>query len=469
MTTLEPVWKPAALERRAVRRGQPGRPRLRARAPRAGRAGIGAPQRSGLRRAGVAPGNRLRRCGVRRSPSSRRGRHLDGAGAVRRRGSCVSDAGAGAATADLMRAAGRPAAAELAAERPALESLARTGARDTVREGAFVALLRVHRIGSAQSALGADRRVAAAARSISCAPRPRRRRSAPTSLAAPCWRGSRDGVAAGTPLRRRAARHGPLRPARASGPRDRSLSLTEVQVFSGGENVALKGNATQSSVLAGGGTGGHALRAIDGGLEPNLPAGTDPLKGTVAFTSAEQDPVVGGRSRRRAADRHDRAVGRGGDTRTGLHVSVLDGRASRSSSTTACGSTARRSRRGRRRFHVPLQNAAIACLPAAGARAETLPAARGASWPAGARVSRRWRRCAAARRRLAGSAACRPSRRCSATCRDADGAAVGPPSRDDGLRARVRRAPAGRRAQAMTAQLDALVVRIIRIEAVARR
>ena len=100
----------------------------------------------------------------------------------------------------------------------------------------------------------------------------------------------RDGVASGTPL---APPQPPVtgryvrlvRPGRAT-----VLSVTEVQVFSGGENVAMKGTATQSSTLAGGATGGHAPRAIDGGLEPDLPAGTDPLKGTVQFTSPEQDP-----------------------------------------------------------------------------------------------------------------------------------------------------------------------------------
>ena len=48
----------AAHERRAVRRGQPGRPGLRARTPRAGRAGVGEAQRSGLRGDGVAPRGR---------------------------------------------------------------------------------------------------------------------------------------------------------------------------------------------------------------------------------------------------------------------------------------------------------------------------------------------------------------------------------------------------------------------------
>ena len=73
MTTLEPVWKPRAHERRAVRRRQPGRPRLRARTPRAGRAGAVKRSDAGVRRAGVAARDRRRRCGATRSTRSRRG------------------------------------------------------------------------------------------------------------------------------------------------------------------------------------------------------------------------------------------------------------------------------------------------------------------------------------------------------------------------------------------------------------
>ena len=51
--------------------------------------------------------------------------------------------GAGAATADLMRLLADLPAADLAAQRPALENLARTGALDTVRQGALLALLRL--------------------------------------------------------------------------------------------------------------------------------------------------------------------------------------------------------------------------------------------------------------------------------------------------------------------------------------
>ena len=60
--------------------------------------------------------------------------------------------------------------------------------------------------------------------------------------------------------------------------------------MSRGENVARKGTATQSSIVAGGATGGHAFRAIDGGVDMAASAGKDPLTGTHAFTSAEQDP-----------------------------------------------------------------------------------------------------------------------------------------------------------------------------------
>jgi plastocyanin len=76
-----------------------------------------------------------------------------------------------------------------------------------------------------------------------------------------------------------------VRPGRAQ-----VLSVTEVQVMSGGQNVARVGKASQSSTVAGGATGGHAFRAIDGGVDMAAVAGADPLSGTHAFTSAEQDP-----------------------------------------------------------------------------------------------------------------------------------------------------------------------------------
>ena len=111
-----------------------------------------------------------------------------------------------------------------------------------------------------------------------------------------------------------------VRPGRAL-----ALSITEVQVFSDGENVAQKGTASQSSTVAGGATGGHAWRAIDGGLDPEAARNTDPLKGTVAFTSAEQDPwweVDLGAER--PIETIALWAASGNDTRSGLHVSVLD-------------------------------------------------------------------------------------------------------------------------------------------------
>jgi azurin len=67
--------------------------------------------------------------------------------------------------------------------------------------------------------------------------------------------------------------------------RDQILRLAEVQVFSQGQNIAAKGTATQSSTVAGGtAIGGHASRAIDGRID------TAPAAGSLAFTSQEQDP-----------------------------------------------------------------------------------------------------------------------------------------------------------------------------------
>ncbi len=66
--------------------------------------------------------------------------------------------------------------------------------------------------------------------------------------------------------------------------RERTLRLTEVQVFSGGQNVATKGTATQSSYVAGATIGGQAERAIDGGTDAEAKAAS------TAFTRFERDP-----------------------------------------------------------------------------------------------------------------------------------------------------------------------------------
>ena len=137
----------------------------------------------------------------------------------------------------------------------------------------------------------------------------------------------------------------------------------------------MKGTATQSSTLAGGATGGHAARAIDGGLEPDLPAGTDPLKGTVQFTSAEQDPWW---ELDLGAERPIDTIAlwaASADTRNGLYVSILD--ASRKPVFVQDGL------RLQAPMHpvdvggdltIPLQTAAIAMLPGMrGHEAETVP------------------------------------------------------------------------------------------------
>ena len=239
-------------------------------------------------------------------------------------GHVAATPGAGAATADLMRLLADMPAADLAAQRPALENLARTGALDTVRQGALLALLRldgsadaVWRLTGASARLRVDLLRAAAE-----APEG----PAVDSLRATVLPWFRDAISSGAAL---APPQPPVigryvrlvRPGRAT-----VLSVTEVQVFSGGENIAMKGTATQSSTLAGGATGGHAARAIDGGLEAQLPAGTDPLKGTVQFTSPEQDPWW---ELDLGTERPIETIAlwaASAETRTGLHLSVLAGK-----------------------------------------------------------------------------------------------------------------------------------------------
>ena len=237
-------------------------------------------------------------------------------------GHVAATPGAGAATADLMRLLADMPAADLAAQRPALENLARTGALDTVRQGALLALLRldgsadaVWRLTGVSARLRVDLLRAAAQ-----APEGPGVDSLRTTMLAWLQEAAATGAALAPPQPPVTGRYVRLvRPGRAT-----VLSVTEVQVFSGGENVAMKGSATQSSTLAGGATGGHAARAIDGGLEPELPAGTDPLKGTVQFTSPEQDPWW---ELDLGAERPIETIALwpgAADTRTGLHLSILD-------------------------------------------------------------------------------------------------------------------------------------------------
>ena len=182
----------------------------------------------------------------------------------------------------------------------------------------------------------------------------------------------------------------------------------------------MKGTATQSSTLAGGATGGHAPRAIDGGLEPDLPAGTDPLKGTRPVHERRAGSLVGARSRRRAADRHHRPVGRvrrhadravssASSTPAAQPVFVQDGlrlQAPMTRSTLGGDLT------------IPLQTAAIAVLPGMrGHEAETVPLLRDAGDQAGAAAGGAGRDPPdAARRVAAGAARARWPPRSCATC-----------------------------------------------------
>jgi azurin/HEAT repeat protein len=65
---------------------------------------------------------------------------------------------------------------------------------------------------------------------------------------------------------------------------ERTLRLAEVQIFSGGQNVARGGKASQSSIVAGGTTGGQPDRAIDGRTD------AEPKAASTAFTMLERDP-----------------------------------------------------------------------------------------------------------------------------------------------------------------------------------
>ena len=65
---------------------------------------------------------------------------------------------------------------------------------------------------------------------------------------------------------------------------ERTLRLAEVQVMTPRENAALRGKATQSSIVAGGATGGQPERAIDNRTD------AEPKAGSTAFTTLERNP-----------------------------------------------------------------------------------------------------------------------------------------------------------------------------------
>lgn len=376
--------------------------------------------------------------------------------------------GAGAPAGDLLRILAGLDRATIAPERAAIEQLARSGRSEAVREGAFEALLQID--GSSARAWTLT------------APSPRLRTDLLRAVgrARPGDPATADLAAPLVTWLRTAASGGPTGPAEApvtgrfvrlTRPgRAIALSVTEVQVFSRGDNVALKKNATQSSVPGGGGAGGHPFRAVDGGLEPDLAPGTDPLKGTVAFTSAEQDPwweVDLG------ADVPIDTIALwspNGELQTNLHVSILD--TSRKPVFVRDG-VALNARplvvEVGGDFSVPLVNAALAALRAVpGHEPEALPALtafarqpvhrqqallairRGspAAWPADAVAG-------VSDTVLAGLRAATPIER------------TGQPFREAMAYARdlAARLPDAERTKTV-AELDALVVRTVRIEAV---
>jgi glucose/arabinose dehydrogenase/plastocyanin len=228
--------------------------------------------------------------------------------------------GSGAVSAELMQLLAAVDSSAIVAERTGIERLAREARTASVREGAFVALLQAD--GSAE-------------RAWALATTPRHRidllRGATRLPAGPALESVRtvlvpmltDASAGGTTPQAAPAVSGRyvrlVRPGRGV-----VLSVTEVEVTSGGQNIAKAGTASQSTVVAGGATGGHAARAIDGGVDMAATAGGDPLKGTHAFTSPEQDPWW---ELDLGADKPIESIALwpgAPETRSGYYVAVLD-------------------------------------------------------------------------------------------------------------------------------------------------
>ncbi len=229
--------------------------------------------------------------------------------------------GSASASADLMQVLATMSPAQLAPGRASVERLAREARNDSVREGAFLALMQIDGDATAawQMASASPRfRIDLLRGATRLAPGP-----ALDSLGTLLLPALRAATVAGAPIQVEAPVTGRyvrlVRPGRAQ-----TLSVTEVEVMSRGDNVARKGTASQSSVVAGGSTGGHAFRAIDGGVDMAAGVGRDPLSGTHAFTSAEQDPwweVDLGSEQPIDLVRLWPAAA---DSRAGLYIAVLD-------------------------------------------------------------------------------------------------------------------------------------------------
>jgi glucose/arabinose dehydrogenase/azurin len=181
------------------------------------------------------------------------------------------------ATTDLIRLLIASPAPALAAVRGEAERLAVQGRNDVVRQGAFVALMRTEGglVKAWQLASASPRHLIDLLDGISLLDDQRLLSALPPyikPLLTDSPAGRTEPAVAGRYVRL-------VLPGR-----DRTLALAEVQVFSGGENVAPKGAASQSSTVSGGAIGGHAPRAIDGRTDGR------PESESVAFTSQEQDP-----------------------------------------------------------------------------------------------------------------------------------------------------------------------------------
>ncbi len=469
MTTLEPAWKPVLTSGGSFSAGNPAG--LAFVLDRLEPGELAAVKRSGpvyealLSRPGIAPAVRREALAA---LAATRGTTVvrELLAAVDRRSAAP---GGGAASGDLLRLLADLPAAELAAERPALERIARDGLVDSARQGALVALLRVD--GSADAVWkltgGSARLRTDLLRGVATAPDG----PAVGALRATMLSWLRDAAATGAalappqpPVTGRYVRL--VRPGRAT-----VLSVAEVQVFSGGENVAMKGTATQSSTVAGGATGGHAPRAIDGGLEAALPAGTDPLKGTVQFTSAEQDPWW---ELDLGAERPIETIAvwaAAADTRSGVHLSILD--ASRRPVFVQDGLRLQAPMHPvdlGGNLEIPLMTAAIAVLPEIrGREADTVPLLATLVKQPGLRQAS-----LAAIRRMPPAAwpAAQVPAVAAEVLRDLTAIPavqrIGPVVAESFAFGRelVARLPEGAERQALSAQLDALLVRVIRIEAV---
>jgi glucose/arabinose dehydrogenase/azurin len=267
--------------------------------------------------------------------------------------------GTGSATLDLAKLLVAEDATALAATRPALEQLAGQGRIEAARQGGFAGLLRAD--GSIDRAWtfasGSPRRQVDLLASTALLDRADVLASMHARIVSVLDASSARPQE--TPVTGRYVRI--VLPGR-----DRTLSLAEVQVFAGSENIAPKGTATQSSIVAGGAIGGHAPRANDGKLDADSERSSDPAAGSVSFTAQEQDPwweldLGSARPIETIAVWNGNTGGRN-DT---LHVSVLDAdrrpvfvaeglRTSTPTETVTLGGD----------FTSKLQNTAITALPA---------------------------------------------------------------------------------------------------------